>query len=326
MRLSRRAFAALAAAAPVVPASAQGAADFPRQTIRMVVPFAPGGATDIVARILAPGMQEAFGGTSVIVENRGGAAGVIGAEAVLNAPADGHTISLFTITNSVLNAGLIKNPRLDPRTAFTPISLIVTMPMVLTVGNHVPARSLPEFIELMKSRPGRLTYGSSGAGSINHLGAHLLNLRTDTQAVHVPYRGAGLVYADMVAGNVDWLVEGIASQAPQVRSGNVRALAVLARERNSSLPEVPTAIEQGLADFEIMNFMGLFASAAVPAPVLRRLEEAARAAVAQPALAQRLRDAGTEPAGTTTDEFRSFWQAQLALWLPVVEASGVRLE
>jgi tripartite-type tricarboxylate transporter receptor subunit TctC len=323
--LTRRAFYALGTALAAVPATAR-AQDFPRQTIRFVVPFAPGGATDIVARILAPGMQEAFGGTAVVVENRGGAAGMIGAEAVLNAPADGHTVVLFTITNSVLNAGLVRNPRLDPRTAFVPVSLAVTMPMVLTVGNHVPARSLPEFIAWMRARPGRSTYGSAGTGSINHLGAHLLNMRTNTQSEHIPYRGAGLVYADMAAGNVDWLVEGIASQAPQVRGGTIRALAVLARQRNPLLPEVPTAIEAGLADFEIMNFMGVFAHAATPAPLLARLERAARAAVANPAIAARLRDAGTEPAGTTADEFRSFWQAQLALWLPVVEASGVRLD
>jgi tripartite-type tricarboxylate transporter receptor subunit TctC len=320
--LSRRAFAALAAAAP----AAALAQDFPRQTVRMVVPFAPGGATDIVARILSPGMQEAFGGTTVVVENRGGAAGMIGAEAVLNAPADGHTVTLFTITNAVLNAGLVRNPRLDPRIAFAPVSLIVTMPMVLTVGNHVPARTLPEFIAWLRSRPGRSSYGSAGTGSINHLGAHLFTMRTATQAEHIPYRGAGLVYADMAAGNVDWLVEGIASQAPQVRAGTVRALAVLARQRNPLLPEVPTAIEAGVPDFEIMNFMGLFAHAATPAPLLARLGRAAQAAVANPAIAARLRDAGTEPAGTTADEFRGFWQAQLALWLPVVEASGVRLD
>ncbi len=320
--LTRRAFAALAGAAPV----AALAQEFPRQSVRFIVPFAPGGATDIVARIVAPGMQEAFGGTAVVVENRGGAAGMLGAEAVLNAPPDGHTITLFTITNSVLNAGLVKNPRQDPRTAFTPVSLCVTMPMVLTVANHVPARSLPEFIAWLNSRDGRSSYGSSGTGSINHLGAHLFNMRTGTRSDHVPYRGAGMVYADMAAGNVDWLVEGIASQAPQVRAGTVRALAVLARTRNPQLPEVPTAIEQGLADFEIMNFMGIFAHAATPAPLVARLERAARSAVANSAIAQRLREAGTEPAGTTADEFRSFLQAQLALWLPVVEASGVRLE
>lgn len=325
MNITRRGLAALGAALPMA-AWAQGATDFPRQPIRLVVPFAPGGATDIIARILAPGMQERLGGRGVVIENRGGAAGVLGAEAVISAPPDGHTLAFFSITNAVLNAGLIRNPRLDPRTAFTPVSLVATLPMVLTVGNHVPARTLPELVALMRERPGQLTYGSSGAGGINHLGAHLLNMRTNTQAVHVPYRGAGLVYADMMAGNVDVLVEGIASQAPFVKNGQIRGLATLDRSRNALLPEVPTAIEQGLADFEIMNFMSVFAPAATPVPVIQRLEDAIRGAVRNEAASQRFRESGAEPAGSTTEAFRRFWQAQLALWLPVVEASGVRIE
>lgn len=325
MTITRRGLAALAGLG-IAPAAVAQQPDFPRQPVRMVVPFAPGGATDIVARILAPGMQEAFGGKPVIVDNRGGAAGRLGAEAVINAPADGHTITLFTITNAVLNAGLIHDARLDPRNAFTPVSLVVTMPMVLTVGNHVPARNLQDFVALMKQRPGRLTYGSSGAGSFNHLGAHLFNLRSDTTAEHIPYRGAGQVYADMIAGNVDWLVEGIASQAPHVQSGSIRALAVLGRERSPLMPDVPTAIEQGYPDFEVVNFMGIFVAKPTPASLVGRLEQAVRAAVANPDVARRLRDVGTEPAGSTTEEFQTFWQRQLAVWLPVVEASGVRLD
>jgi tripartite-type tricarboxylate transporter receptor subunit TctC len=324
MNITRRTLGGLAVAGLAAPALAQ--ATFPSQTVRIIVPFAPGGATDVVGRILAPGMQEALGGRTVLIENRGGAAGIIGAEALLGAPRDGHAVALFTITNAVLNAGLIRDPRLDPRTAFTPVSLVATLPMVLTVGKHVRANTLQEFVGVMKEAPGRLTYGSAGAGSINHLGAHLFNLRSETQAVHVPYRGAGLVYADLIAGNVDWLVEGISSQAPHVRSGNVRALAVLARERNPALPDVPTAIEQGFPDFEIMNIMGVFAASGTPAPAIARLEGAIRTAVAKPELAQRLREAGAEPAGSTTAEFQRFWEQQLALWLPVVEASGVRLD
>lgn len=324
MNITRRALGGLAAAGLAAPALAQP--DFPSQSVRIIVPFAPGGATDVVGRILAPGMQEALGGRTVLVENRGGAAGIIGAEALLAAPRDGHAVALFTITNAVLNAGLMRDPRLDPRTAFTPVSLVATLPMVLTVGKHVRANTLQELVGVMKEAPGRLTYGSAGAGSINHLGAHLFNLRSGTQALHVPYRGAGLVYADLIGGNVDWLVEGIASQAPHVRSGNVRALAVLARERNPALPEVPTAIEQGFPDFEIMNIMAVFAASGTPAPAIARLEGAIRTAVAKPDLARRLREAGAEPAGSTTAELQRFWDQQLALWLPVVAASGVRLD
>ena len=307
-------------AAPALSVRAQGA------PIRMVIPFAPGGATDVIGRILAPGMQEALGGAPVVVENRGGAAGILGAEAVLGAPADGQTITLFTITNAVLNAGMVKNPRQDPRNGFAPVSQVISMPMLLTVGKHVPAQNLQEFIALMRARPGRLTYGSSGTGGINHLGSHLLNMRTNTTAEHVPYRGAGLVFADMMAGNVDFLTEGIASQQQHVRAGSIRALAVLSRERSPLLPDVPTAIEQGLPDFEIMNFMGIFVHKATPPAQIARLEAATRAAVANPAIAQRLREAGTDPVGSSAADFNTLWQAQLALWLPVVEASGVKLE
>ena len=307
-------------AAPALSVRAQGA------PIRMVIPFAPGGATDVIGRILAPGMQEALGGAPVVVENRGGAAGILGAEAVLGAPADGQTITLFTITNAVLNAGMVKNPRQDPRNGFAPVSQVISMPMLLTVGKHVPAQNLQEFIALMRARPGRLTYGSSGTGGINHLGSHLLNMRTNTTAEHVPYRGAGLVFADMMAGNVDFLTEGIASQQQHVRAGSIRALAVLSRERSPLLPDMPTAIEQGLPDFEIMNFMGIFVHKATPPAQIARLEAATRAAVANPAIAQRLREAGTDPVGSSAADFNTFWQAQLALWLPVVEASGVKLE
>jgi len=307
-------------AAPALSVRAQGA------PIRMVIPFAPGGATDVIGRILAPGMQEALGSAPVVVENRGGAAGILGAEAVLGAPADGQTITLFTITNAVLNAGMVKNPRQDPRNGFAPVSQVISMPMLLTVGKHVPAQNLQEFIALMRARPGRLTYGSSGTGGINHLGSHLLNMRTNTTAEHVPYRGAGLVFADMMAGNVDFLTEGIASQQQHVRAGSIRALAVLSRERSPLLPDVPTAIEQGLPDFEIMNFMGIFVHKATPPAQIARLEAATRAAVANPAIAQRLREAGTDPVGSSAADFNTFWQAQLALWLPVVEASGVKLE
>ncbi|MBX6373986.1 MAG: tripartite tricarboxylate transporter substrate binding protein [Acetobacteraceae bacterium] len=327
--IARRTLLAATGAASLPPrvAWSQGAAvEFPRQSVRLVVPFAPGGATDVVARIVAPGMQEAFGGRPVVIENRGGAGGLIGAEAVATAPPDGHTIIIFTITNAVLMVGLARNARVDPRRDFAPVSLVATLPMVLTVGNHVPVRNLQELIALMRARPGRITYGSAGPGSINQLGAYLLNQRTGTQAEHVPYRGAGLVFADMIAGNVDMLIEGISSQAPYIRNGQVRAIAVLAPERNPLLPEVPTAIEQGLPGFQIMNFMGIYAPAATPPAVITRLEKAVCDAVRDETVARRLREAGTEPAGTTADEFRTFWQAQLDLWVPVVEASGIRID
>ncbi|HEV7267090.1 MAG TPA: tripartite tricarboxylate transporter substrate binding protein [Falsiroseomonas sp.] len=321
----RRLLAATGAAAlPAGLARAQGAG-FPSQTLRLVVPFAPGGATDIVARLIQPGMQENLNQT-VVVENRGGAAGVIGSEAVLNAPPDGHTFIIYTMTNAILAAGLYRNPRIDPRRDFQPVSLVARLPMVLTVGKHVPANTLDELVKLMRERPGRLTYGSAGIGSLNHFGGHMLTSLTNTQATHVPYRGSGPVYADMIAGNVDMMIEGIASQVGYIRNGQVRAIATLAPERNPQLPDVPTAVEQGMPDFNIINFMAIFAPAGVPAPAVKRLEQAVRAAVHKEEINRRLQDAGTDPAGTTVEEFRAWYQAQLALWLPLVESSGIKLD
>lgn len=328
--LPRRGLLAAAGALAAIPAGAQtagGSGDPPsRQSIRMIATAAAGGSTDVIARIIAPGMSEALGSRGVLVENRGGGGGVIGAEAVATATPDGSVIGLFTVTAGVLNAFLHKNLRFDTRQAFAPISLVITMPMVLTVGNHVPARNLRDLVALMRDRPGRLTYGSSGPGSINHLGAVMLNNRTDTRAEHIPFRGAGPVFASMMSGDTDFLVEGIASQLPFVQQGSVRALAVTSPQRSPLLPDVPTVIEQGVPGFEILNWMGVFAPAATPAPVVQRLEAATRAAVADPAGNRRLREAGVEPVGSTAAELRRFWEGQFALWGPVVAASGVSLD
>jgi tripartite-type tricarboxylate transporter receptor subunit TctC len=230
------------------------------------------------------------------------------------------------MTNAILAAGLYRNPRIDPRRDFQPVSLVARLPMVLTVGNHVPARNLTELVALMRERPGRLTYGSAGIGSLNHFGGHMLTTQSNTQATHVPYRGSGPVFADMIAGNVDMMIEGIASQVGYIRNGQVRAIATLAPERNPQLPDVPTAVEQGMADLNIINFMAIFAPTAVPAPAVKRLEVAVRAAVHDEAIARRLRDAGTDPAGTTVEEFRAWYQAQLAIWMPLIESSGIKLD
>jgi tripartite-type tricarboxylate transporter receptor subunit TctC len=323
-RIDRRGLLAAATLLPAQRAFAQ-ASDFPRRNLSLVVPFAPGGATDIVARLVAPGMQEALE-RPVIVENRGGAAGMIGTEAVANAPPDGHTFIIYTITNAVLAPGLLRNARVDPRRDFQTVSLLATLPMVLTVGNHVPARNLGELVELMKSQPGRITYGSAGIGSLNHFGGHMLTVLTGTQATHVPYRGSGPVFADLIAGNVDMMIEGIASQVQYIRNNQVRAIATLAPERSAQLPEVPTAAEQGMRDFNIINFMGLFAHAQTPPEIIAKLEGAARAAVRDETINRRLREVGTEPAGTSAAEFRAFYQAQLAQWMPLIEISGIRLD
>jgi tripartite-type tricarboxylate transporter receptor subunit TctC len=317
--LSRRALLAGALASPTAARSQGG------QPVRIIVPFAPGGATDVAARLVAPAFGEALG-RPVLVENRGGGGSLIGAEAAAAAPPDGGTIGFFTVTTAVLAPALQRSPRIDIRRAFAPVCLVGTMPMLLVCGPHVPARNFQEFVALLRDSPKPLTYGSAGPGSINHLSAHLLTMRAGGRAEHIPYRGAGPVIPDMIAGNVDFLVEGFASLHNYARSGALRGLAVLAENRHPSLPEVPTAIEAGMAEFRILNWFGAYAPAATPAPALARLEAAMRRAVVEPVVAQKLRENGIDPVGGSAAVLAEFWDAEIALWVPVVRDAGVVLD
>jgi tripartite-type tricarboxylate transporter receptor subunit TctC len=302
-----------------LPVAARAQTAYPSRPVRMIVPFAAGGSADVVARITALGMQEALG-QPVVVENRGGSGGVIGSEAALAAAPDGYTFVFHTLSSAVLNAGLYRNLSFDVRRAFAPLALVGTLPNVIMVHPRVPARTLPELIALMKSRPGRVTYASSGAGTITHLSAQLLATMAGAEATHVPYRGSGPAFADLLAGTVDMMVDSMASVLSAVRGGQVRALAVTTLARSAALPEVPTAQEAGLPGYETYNWHGVFAHAATPAPIMARLEAAGIAAVRSGAA--RLTAAGVEPSGDGAAAFAGFWDKQLALWIPIIRASG----
>jgi tripartite-type tricarboxylate transporter receptor subunit TctC len=271
--------------------------------------------------VIAQGMSEDLG-QPVVVENRGGSGGVIGTEAVLQAPADGYTIAFHSMSSAVLNAGLYRNLSFDIRRAFVPVSLVGTVPNIVVVNPRVPAHTLAELIALLKREPGRRTYASSGAGTIVHLSAHLLAQMAGAEAVHVPYRGSGPAMNDLIAGTVDFMVDTLPSVIPFVRSGQLRALAVTTRERSAALPEVPTAAEAGLPGYETYNWHGVFAAAPTPAPVIARLERAARAAATSGATHRRLVEVGVDPRGSSAAEFASFWDEQLRLWIPIVRSSG----
>ena len=210
--------AALAAPALAAPDLARAQTAFPSRPVRMIVPFAPGGSADVVARITAMGMQDALG-QPVVVENRGGSGGVIGSEAALAAPADGYTIIFHTLSSAVLNAGLYRNLSFDVRRAFAPVALVGTLPNIIMVNPKLPAKTLAELIALMRQRPGRITYASSGAGTITHLSAQLLAAMVGAELTHVPYRGSGPAFTDLLAGTVDMMVDTMASVIPAVRGG-----------------------------------------------------------------------------------------------------------
>ena len=335
MRRSRRRVLSCLLCAPLLapPAMAQDAgAAFPNRPLRMVVPFAPGGSADIVARITAQGMSEALG-QPVAVENRGGGGGVIGSEAVIAAPADGYTLAFHTASSAALNAGLYRNLPFDIRRAFAPVSLVGLIPNVVVVSPRLPAATLRELVELLRREPGRRTYASSGPGTITHLSGHMLADMAGGAMVHVPYRGSGPANADLVAGRIDVMVDTISSTIPFVRAGQMRALAVgsrersaALRERSAALPDVPTAAEAGLPGYESTNWHAVFVAAGTPAAIAARLERAARAAVASPATNRRLVEAGVEPRGTTAAELETFWDAQIKVWIPIVRSSGATAE
>ncbi|MBX6374604.1 MAG: tripartite tricarboxylate transporter substrate binding protein [Acetobacteraceae bacterium] len=315
--------AATAAATASAPATwaQSGVAAYPTRPIRMIVPFAAGGAADLVARVTAQGMSEHLG-QSVVVENRGGSGGVIGTEAVLSAPADGYTIAFHSMSSAVLNAGLYRNLSFDIRRAFAPVSLVGTVPNIVVVNPRVPAHSLQELIALLKREPGRHTYASSGAGTIVHLSAHMLAQMAGAEVVHVPYRGSGPAMNDLIAGTVDFMVDTLPTVIPFVRDGKLRALAVTTRERSPTLPEVPTAAEAGLPGYETYNWHAVFVPAGVPAEVVPVLERAVRAAATTGTTHRRLVDVGVDPRGSTAAELEAFWDAQLSLWIPIVRSSG----
>lgn len=298
---------------------------FPVRPLRMIVPFAAGGAADVVARLMAQGMGEQLG-QPVTVENRGGSGGVLGSEAALAAPADGYTFVFHTLSSAVLNAGLYRNLSFDVRRAFQPVSLVGLVPNVVLVNTRLPARTLQELVALLRASPGRYSYASSGNGTITHLSAHLLLGMIGAQALHVPYRGSGPALQDLAAGTADMMVDTMAGVLGLVQGGQIRALAMTTPRRSPALPDVPTAAEAGLPGYESTNWHAIYATRNTPAPVVARLEQAAMEAVRNPAIRQRLEQVGVEPSGGSAADLARFWDAQMALWIPIIRASGATAE
>lgn len=320
----RRLAICLALLIAALPARAQQAA-YPDRPIRMVIPFAPGGAADVVGRITAQAMSEDLG-QPVVVENRGGSGGIIGSQAALQAPADGYTIVLHTLSSGVMNAGLYRSMPFDLHRAFAPVGLVGTVPNIIVVNPGVPARTLQDLIALVRANPGRITYASSGPGTIVHLSGHMLANAIGAEMVHVPYRGSGPALADLMAGTVQVMVDTLPPYVALVQSGQVRALAMASSTRSAALPDVPTAAEAGLPGYETNNWHGVFVATGTPAPVIARLERALRNGIAAPATHQRLVSLGVDPRGTGAAELATFWDEQFRIWIPIIRASGATAE
>jgi tripartite-type tricarboxylate transporter receptor subunit TctC len=293
----------------VSPAQAQ---TFPDRPVRLIVPYAPGGITDITARMLGPRLAEELG-QQVVVDNRPGGAGMIGFGMVARAPADGYTLVVAT-TALAANPILFKDIPYDARKDFTPLGLIGLVPLVLVVPPSSPATTLTEFLALVRAKPGEVNYGSAGNGSDNHLAAELFNHLTGIRATHVPYRGGGQVMTDLIAGRVAYVFATLPSALPFIGEGRLRALATTGQTRSPALPQVPTVAETAMPDFVLYAWLGLLGPAGLPAPVLRRLETAIAATLRHPETAERLRGIGHELKGGTPQEMGAHLERELDRW------------
>lgn len=306
-------------------ASAQGSGNYPDRPIKLVVPFAAGGGIDQTARIVAQRMSEELG-QQVVIENQGGGGGTIASSNVARAIPDGYTLIYHSVSSAVVNGVVYKNLNYDPVNGFAPVSLATRFPLVLIVNPKVPAKTLPEFIALLKKEPNKLNYGSSGPGSAIHLAAELFKSTAKVDIAHVPYRGTSAALTDLLAGNIQMLIDGVPPQVGNIESGNVRALAVTTTTRSEALPDVPTMIEAGVPGYDIPFWTAIFAPANTPKPIIDRLQSAAAKAVRHPETQKRLKDIGTEGVGSTSEELDKFWKDQIALYSGIVKSSGIRLD
>ncbi len=317
---------ALLAAAGLVGAAghSQAQTGFPARQVQIVVPFPPGGATDLMARLLIEPMTQSLG-QPVIVENRAGATGAIGAQFVARAPADGHTILMGTASvNSVLTA-VRSDTGYDTLRDFAPIILVASFPNMLVVHPSVRANTIAELVALLKAQPDSHSFASSGIGSSVHLAGELFKLMTGTQMTHVPYRGSAPAVTDLLAGRVQVMFDNMTTVFPFVQRGELRALGVTSLSRSSMAPNVP-AIAETLQRYEATSWVGLMAPARTPDAVVNRLATDARNALAQPAIASRIRELGADVGGGTPQDFARFLEQDVAKWKRVVRDAGVRPE
>jgi tripartite-type tricarboxylate transporter receptor subunit TctC len=300
------------------------AQSFPTKPIRVIVPSVAGGGTDITARMIAPRMSELLG-QQVVVENRAGAAMIIGSEAVARAAPDGHTL-LMGISTLAINPWVHRKLPYDTVRDFAPISQVVSLPNVLVVHPSLPAKTVKEFVALAKARPGTLNYASAGVGSSLHLSMVLLMSMTGIRLEHVPYKGSAPALMDMLAGQVVAMTGTMITVIPYVRSGRMRALGVTSLARSSVAPDVPTIAEAGVPGYESVQWYGLLAPGGTPRDVIIKIHEAAARATQEPAVRKRFLDDGVEPIGGTPEQFAAVIRDDMAKWERVVKAAGIKPE
>ena len=309
-------------------APAASAQSWPTQPVTMVVPFAAGGPTDVVGRVIAARLGEILG-QQIVVENVTGAGGMTGAQRVAQAPPDGSQMLLGTVGTQAYSQTLYKRPLYNAIQDFTPAALIAEQSLMLIARNDLAANTLPEFIAYARSHESDMSFGSGGAGSSTHLGCVLFNTAIGVRIQHIPYRGSAPAMQDLAAGRIDYLCDAVTTALPQVQARTVKGIAVFARKRFSILPDVPTANEQGLANFEASNWIGLFFPRAAPAAMVRRLNQATVEAMNTPSVKERMQALGTDlvtPERTTPDYLERFVAAEIDKWAEPIRASGVSVD
>ncbi|MFL6564199.1 MAG: Bug family tripartite tricarboxylate transporter substrate binding protein [Burkholderiales bacterium] len=298
---------------------------FPTKPVKIIVAFPPGGGTDIVARLVAQRLGETWG-QAVIVENRAGASGTVGTEAAARADPDGHTLFMATMGNMTANQHLYPKMALDPLRAFAPITKVVDVHFVFLANPALPAKGVQELIELAKQRPGEIAYSSSGPGGAPHLAMELFKRRAGIDLQHVPYKGSGPSFNDLIGGRVMLTMDSLVQSLPHIKAGRLKALAVLGPRRTALLPEVPTIAESGLPGYALTNWFGLLAPAATPKPVLVQLNADILRILKQEELQKKIADLGADVVGNSAEEFGAAMRAESAQWAEVIKAAGIRVE
>ncbi len=312
---------ALAAVALTSPAQSQ---DWPKKQVTIVVPFTAGGTTDMFGRILAQGLQQKYG-TPFVVDNRAGAGGNVGAAAVARAAKDGNTLLVGTVSTHAINPFIYKNLQHDTVKDFQPVSLIARLPNMLVVNPKIPAKSVTELVEHLKQNPGKLSYGSSGAGTSTHLAAELFQLKTGTKMVHVPYRSSGDVMNALIGGHIDLAFDNITLAWPHAKAGTLRALGVTSARPSATAPEVPP-IAGTLAGFEATSWHGLFAPAGTPRPIVDALAAEVKRIFEAPDVQKTLFEVGAVPSPMTPEQLAEFIAGERRKWQDVVQAAGVEVQ
>jgi tripartite-type tricarboxylate transporter receptor subunit TctC len=318
-RVAVGAWAILAASLPL----ASAAQSYPHKPVRLIVPFGPGGPGDAIGRMLSKKLTESLG-QSVVVDNRSGATTIVGTQIASESPPDGYTLLLISTTHAV-NPSLFKKLPYDPIKDFTPVTLITATPFMLVVHPSVAANSVAEFVALARSKPGQLNYGSSGNGSSIHLTTELLKTAAKIEMTHVPYKGSGPAFIDLMGGQIQVLFSSTVSSLPHVKSGKVRGLAITSLKRAPSLPAMPTVAES-YPGFESSSWFGMLVPAKTPKPILDRLLADTRSALKSPEVNQALVSQGAEPGGNSPAEFAAYFQAEIKKWGRVIAAAAIKLD